>query len=605
MAKIDNLDVLGDTAKPDTIQPQEAKASEPDKESGANSRGAVARVANRSAWYRTLGLAEPMMGALASSPGMLASEKSFAQSAEQLSGAVQSVAKILKEHGVPQVVATMVAAPLCAASWQLQVEQRKEPSIDAQRIADIAVQFNEAMGDDAEFPVRQLPHISRMLIEDPSAPALFGTNFRETLRGMSGVFSAESANPENADKAGIDEAHEYFLARLSAFTPERIGEALHAAREYMSPADRKGKTGMPAVTGWHTLAFWGNTAKDERAKEMLSLALATQIAIGDDWYDAAQRKNPELCKILVKMTRQENTGLVAKAAREYADRVEFGAHMDLGETEKLSSVMCTAMREGMTVFHAARANIFTATQLMLEKKYPGAKTEQAIREAMEKEQWGARVKSAYQAAKTLREGIFSGIREDVGATELSVSMKIRAAVGAAVAPLLKPSNAQILAAAFPCLQKEATPESACVTVVDWGEKAVREMAGATVAAMDIPNLDHPKMQGRIEKVLQEVLERTDVVPRCAKQGKSADIFPEMVKELRTVIQTTAGMLPATVREHGIEPLQASLLNTDRQLCETFRAAVEPREEPGMENEAAKQAQSHSTTSAAPAREAAA
>ncbi|MHB1631154.1 MAG: hypothetical protein ACYCQL_02880 [Acidithiobacillus sp.] len=551
-----------------------------------------------------------MMGSLASSPGMLASEKSFAQSAEQLSGAVQSVAKILKDHGVPQVVATMVAAPLCAASWQLQVEQQKtphagaQPSIDVQRIADVAVQFNEAMGDDAEFPVRQLPHISRMLIEDPSAPALFGTNFRETLRGMSGVFSAESANPENADKAGIDEAHEYFLARLSAFSPERIGEALHAAREYMNPTDRKGKPGTNPVTGWHTLAFWGNTAKDERAKEMLSLALATQIAIGDDWYDAVQRKNPELCKILVKMTRQENTGLVAKAAKEYADRVEFGAHMDLGETEKLSSVMCTAMREGMTVFHAARANIFTATQLMLEKKYPEAKTEQAIREAMEKEQWGIRVKSAYQAAKTLREGIFSGIRENVGATELSVSMKIRAAVGAAVAPLLKPSNAQILAAAFPCIPKEATPESACLTVVDWGEKAVREMAGATVAAIDIPNLDHPKMQGRIEKVLQEVLERTDVVSRCAKQGKSADIFPEMVKELRTVIQTTAGMLPATVREHCVEPLQASLLNADRQLCETFRAAAEQREEPevGMENEAARQAQNHQTSDAVSARE---
>lgn len=589
MAKIDTLDALdgiANTATPSTgpsqgvspsqgASPSAAATSKNDASANPSvdkkTDGPIARVDNRSAWYRALGLAEPMMSALASSPGMLASEERFAESAEQLSGAVHAVAKILKDQQVPVIVATMVAAPLCAASWKTQVEQQKKPSINAQNIANIAIQFNEGMGNDVDFPVRQLPYISRMLIEDPAAPTLFGTNFRETLRGMSGVSQVESAD--------VAEAHEYFLARLSAFRPERIGEAVHAAREYMHPTDRKN------VEGWHTLAFWGDTAKDERAKEMLGLAMATQIAIGENWYHDTQKKNPELCKILVKMTPRENTHLVATAARQYADRVEFGAHMDLGETEKLSSVMCTAMREGMTVFHNARANIFTATQNMLEKKYPSAKTEAAMREAMEKEQWSVRVKGAYQSAKTLREGIFSGIRENVSATDLSVSMKIRAAVGAAMAPLLKPSNAQILAAAFPSIPKTATPEQACNIVVDWGENAVRHIAGATVAAIDVPKSDQPNMQGRIEKVLQEVMEHTDVVSRCAKQGKPAGVFPEMVKELRTVIQVTAGMLPDRVRKRCIEPLKDALLNADRSLCEAFHAAGK-QEDPSMENEAA-------------------
>jgi hypothetical protein len=613
MAKINDLDALDhipegivDPAqKPDAESPRSDATDEPIKEHGTPSVSAAARVFNRNEWYRTLGLAEPLMQALASSPGMLASEKHFSQAAEQLSESVQSAAKIMNERGkIPLGVATMVAAPLCAASWQLQAEQGKSPVIDARRIANIAIRFNVNMGDKVEFPVRQLPHIARKLVEDPAAPALLGTNFRDTLHGMASVFSAETGDWElrNTEKADIGEAHEYFIARLAAFSPEHIGESIQAAKEYMNFADKNG------IKGWHTLAFWGNSAKDERAREMLSLALATQIAIGDDWYQTVQQKNPELCKILVNMGRKENIGLVAKAAREYADRVEYGAHMDLGETEKLASVMCTAMREGMNFLHDSRKKIFDATQRMLEKKYPEAKTEQAMREAMKKEDWGARVKSAYQSAKTLREGIFSSIREDVGAMELSVSMKIRAAVGTAMAPLLKPANARILATAFPFIPKDSTPDAACVTVLDWGEKAVRGMAGATVAALDIPDLDRPKMQGRIEKFLQEVLKNTDVVKRCAKQGKSAEIFPEMVKELRTVIQTVAGMLPVHARENCIDRLEDLLLDAQQDLCNEFRAASVQQEShddeqgPGMENEAAKRSSQPREHNKATARE---
>jgi hypothetical protein len=613
MAKIDTLDALEtanvDRAKENDNTHQEtpplvsASSTETKREPTASptdekTDGAVARADNRSAWYRALGLAEPMMSALASSPGMLASEKHFTQSAEQLTGAVNAVAKMLKERQqIPGIVAFMVAAPLCAASWQIQVEQQKNPVIDPEFIANVAIQFNEAMGDDVEFPVRQLPYIARSLIENSSAPTLFGTNFRETLRGMSGVSLAESADGENSEKAGIVEAHEYFLARLSAFRPERIGEAVHAAREYMRPTDQKG------IQGWHTLAFWGNDAKDERAKEMLGLALATQIAIGDNWYAEVQKRNPELCKVLVNMSRRENTHLIAKAAREYADRVEHGTHIDLADVEKLSSTMCTAMREGMTVFHNARANIFTATENMLKKKYPLAKTSDAMREAMEKEQWGTRVKGGYQSAKILREGIFSAIRGDVDPLSLSVSMKIRAAVGAAVAPLLKPSNARILATAFPFIPENATPNEACNTVVNWGETAVRSVSNAVASSLDISKSDRQKMQGRIEKVLQEVMEHTDVVSRCAKQGKPADIFPEMVKELRTVVQVTVGILPERVRERCTEPLKTALMDVGKRLNEEFRDAGK-QESPSMENEAAKQSdeEGRSTSSRSDIRE---
>ncbi|MBU2742907.1 hypothetical protein HAQ01_05130 [Acidithiobacillus thiooxidans] len=606
MAKLNNLDALDgatDRTNNTIAAPAESEKVAHQNDAGTQppateaSRGAVARVSNRSAWYRALGIAEPMMSALSSSPGILSSETHFAQSAEQLSKAVYSVAEILKEQQVPPVVAMMVAAPLCAASWQIQVEKgQKAPSIDAQNIANVAIRFNEAMGD-AEFPVRQLPYIARILVEDPAAPSLFGTNFKDTLRGMSGVTLTESAERGYTEATALAEAHEYFLARLSAFRPERIGEAVHASREYMIPTDGKNRE------GWHTLVFWGDTAKDERAKEMLGLALATQIAIGENWYNEVQKKNPELCQILVKMSREDNTRLVATAARQYADRVEYGgAHPDLEDTEKLASVMSTAMREGMTVFHNARANIFTATENMLEKKHPKAlasKDENLLRAAMEAENWGDRVKAAYQSAKTLREGIFSGIHEGVSAMDLSVSMKIRAAVGAAVAPLLKPANTSILAKAFPSITKDATPDQACATVVDWGEVAVRTIADATVNVIDIPKLDREKMQGRVEKVLQEVLEHTDVVSRCAKQGHAADIFPEMVKELRTVIQTTAGMLPGSVREACIESLQQSLSDAEQQLCQMFHAGVTPLQgtvssqrgpENALPNEAAQQSQ---------------
>jgi hypothetical protein len=597
VAKIDTLDALdtanadpaneSDAAHPETPPAVSASGTKTQGEPAAlptdeKTGGAVDRVDNRSAWYRALGLAEPMMGALASSPGILASEQNFARSAEQLAGAVNAAAKMLKERqNVPNIVAVMVAAPLCAASWQAQVEQQKNPVIDPEFIANVAIRFNEAMGDDVEFPVRQLPYIARPLIEDRSAPAQFGTNFRETLRGMSGVSMAESGDGESPEKAGIAEAHEYFLARLSAFRPERIGEAVHAAKEYLRPTDRNG------LKGWHTLAFWGEAPRYERAKEMLGLALATQIAIGDHWYDEVHQRNPELCKLLVHMSRRENIHLVAKAAREYADRVEYGTNMDLAEVEKLASTMCTAMREGMTVFHNARANIFTATENLLKKKYPLAKTANAMREAMEKEQWGARVRGAYESAKILREGIFSAIRGDADPIELSVRMKIRAAVGTAVAPLLKPSNARTLAAAFPFIPGNATPNEACNTVVDWGEKAIRSVSHAVATSLDIPPSDRQKMQGRIEKVLQEVMEHTDVVSRCAKQGKPEDIFPEMVRELRTVVQVTSGMLPERVRERCSGPLKTALVDVEQRLKEAFREAGK-QESPSMENEAARQ-----------------
>ena len=595
MAKIDTLDAL-DAANvdrsrnethaetPSAVSASVAGTQKEPATSPAEERvdGAAARADNRSAWYRALGLAEPMMSALASSPGILASEQNFAQSAERLAGAVNSVAMMLKDRqNIPGIVAVMVAAPLCAASWQSQVEQRKDPVIDAEFIANVAIRFNEAMGDDVEFPVRQLPYIARPLIEDRSAPARFGTNFRETLRGMSGVSMAESTNGEVSEKAGITEAHEYFLARLSAFRPERIGEAVHAAKEYMHPTDRKG------LQGWHTIAFWSDAPKYERAKEMLGLALATQIAIGDHWYAEVHERNPELCKLLVNMSRRENIHLVAKAAREYADRVEYGTNIDLANVEKLSSAMCTAMREGMTVFHESRANIFTATENLLKRKYPLAKTADAMREAMEKEQWGNRVKGAYRSAKILREGIFSAIRGDAEPLELSVRMKIRAAVGTAVAPLLKPSNARVLSAAFPFIPRNATPDEVCRTVLDWGEKAVRSVSNAVASSLDIPQLDRQKMQGRIEKVLQEVMEHTDVVSRCARQGKPEDIFPEMVKELRTVVQVTSGMLPERVRERCAGPLKTALADVEQRLDAEFRDASR-QESPSMENEAAKQ-----------------
>ncbi len=532
------------------------------KHSGSNK---LHQTENRAAWHRALGLAEPIMGALAASPGILASEVHFSESTQQISAAIQSVAKILKkEQNIPGMIGSMVAAPLCAASWQIQAEKQKKPELNPDQIADIAMQFNAAMGD-VEFPARQMPYIARELVEHKSAAALFGTNYRETLHGMAGVIQGEVEKQGTRPETTLDtESHEYFLARLSAFPAEQIGAAIHSARAFMTPEDKND------VPGWHTLAFWGETAKDEKAREMLELALATQIAVGNGWYDRVHHANPELCKVLVKKTRAEDTVLLARAAREYADRVEGGADIGLTDVDKLSMVMCTAMREGMTVFHDVREKIFTATENMLQKKYPEAKTAEAMQSAMVREAWPERVKAAYQSGKTLREGIFSGIHEGATPMEMSVSMKIRAAVGAAVAPLLKPGNLNVLKTAFPFIPEDASANDRCRVVVDWGEKAVKEVAWATVEVMDIPRLDQPTMQGSLEKVLQATLKHTDIVTRCAKQGRAADIFPEMVKELCTVVQVSSGMVAEPVRKRADIPLQGGLSHVEEHLCAAFR-----------------------------------
>jgi hypothetical protein len=85
MAKIDTLDALdtanadpaneSDAAHPETPPAVSASGTKTQGEPAAlptdeKTGGAVDRVDNRSAWYRALGLAEPMMGALASSPGI-------------------------------------------------------------------------------------------------------------------------------------------------------------------------------------------------------------------------------------------------------------------------------------------------------------------------------------------------------------------------------------------------------------------------------------------------------------------------------------------------------------------------------------------------------
>jgi hypothetical protein len=576
---------------------------------GATKTGAVERNKNRSAWYAALGLAEPMIGALASSPGILSSERDFAQSAMQLSGSIQEVAKAIKARypDIPPVVATMVAAPLCAASWRLQIEHRKShpespahlpwaPQLDAKTISDVAIRLNEAMGEESTFPAGQISHIARRLIENPGAAQQIGINFRETLPGITGIALADDAassklSPQDASSR---ESHEYFLARLAAFDPARIGEALHAAKKYMEPVDRDG------VTGWHTLAFWGDSAKDMKSREMLTMALATQLAIGDDWFFAARQKNPGLCQMLVTGGRKGNTEIVATAARQYADRVESGTHMDLAETDKLSTVMMTAMREAMTNFHDVRKNVFDATDNMLKGKYPEAKTVDDIKAALQKEFWGDRIKSAFQAGKILREGIFTGIRENATPMEMSTSMKIRAAAGVAVAPLFKKTNAPILAAAFPGIAHDTTAagaEQVCIQVTDWVEKTVRDLSATVVEAADIPKPDRAKMQGRTEKVLQEALEHSDVVPRCARQNKASEIFPEMVRELRMVMQTTAGMLPAPIFESCHERLETALQDTEQSLIQAFHATAIVQSEPIMENEAEREAGQKSSPAA--------
>lgn len=572
MAKINDLNAL------DAASAADAPSA---PESAKSSVSLVEQSENSAAWHRALGLAEPIMGALAASPGILASETRFSESTREIGAAIQSVAKILKkDQNIPIMLGSMVAAPLCAASWQIQAEKQKKPELDPERIAGIAIQFNEAMGD-VEFPARQMPYIARDLVENKSAAALFGTNYRETLHGMAGVIRGEIEKTGNRQDAALDtESHEYFLARLSAFPAEQIGAAIHSARAFMTPEDQKD------VPGWHTLAFWGDSAKDEKAREMLELALATQIAIGNGWYDRVHRSNPELCKILVNRTRAEDTALLAKASREYADRVEDGASIDLADVDKLSMVMCTAMREGMTVFHGVREKIFTATENMLRKQYPEAKTAEAMRAAILKEGWQDRVKGAYQSGKTLREGIFSGIREDATPMEMSVSMKIRAAVGEAFAPLLKPGNLSVLKTAFPFIPEDAGPDDRCRLLVDLGENAVKTMASAAVDAMGISDRDRAPMRGSLEKVLQAALKHTDIVTRCAKQGRASEIFPELVKEMRTVIQVASGMVAQPVRERSNAAFQENLSNAETNLCAAFRDMEREeklprlREEPG-------------------------
>lgn len=560
--------------------------------------------ANKKNWYRVLGIAEPMMSALATSAQLSSNaDQNFSDSAQRLSTSIMETAKALQKEKIPEYVTTKVAAPICAASWKMQVELNpdKMPTIDVEKIVKIIVAFNSAMGD-AEFPVKELSQVAEKLLSDPTAPLIIGTNFREGLYGMAGLpilkelQDQEEKNSENE----LSGSHAYFMSKMAGFKPERIGSLLQVTSAYMNPADDKER----GISGWHTLAFWGDSAEDARAKEMLTLALATQIGMSDDWYIQSAKKNEALTNVLLKRindgkedepARKINVRRTAIAARQYADRIETLSRTDLNDPEKIASVMCTAMRECTQSVQETRARIFSGTDRMLSKKYPQAKTESDILKAIEKEGLLLHIREAYATAKNIREGILAGMDERSSPMEMSIRMKNRAAFLKGIEPLFKHTNARLLESAFPVIGKNQPKtndprDEACIIVAQWGESAIRELSTVTVNNIQIPDSDRDRkpLRGRIENVLQEVVRNTDVVNRCVKAGKPDRIFPEIVSEMRKAIETMASMLPEESFKAIEVPLKKELESSEQAIVNAFKIVAEKPHY--MENQEAKASQ---------------
>lgn len=535
---------------------------------------------NRKNWYRILGIAEPMMSALAASAsGSSLPEMRYAEAAQSLSTAITETAKALKKEGIPAYLTTTVAAPVCSAAWKLQIEAKPHemPKINIEKTVKAILSFNEAIGD-AVFPIHQLPFIAEKLLTDPIAPTIIGTNFKEGLYGMAGISLLKESedSEERKTENELSGAHEHFLAKMSSFKPERIGSMLQAATAYMNPFDDDAK----GIKGWHTLAFWGDDAEDARAKEMLTLALATQIGINDEWYLQCNAKNPALSKKLIGMDRKDHVRKIAFMSRDFANRIEDLSRTDLTDPLKVASIMCTAMRECMDNYYETRARIFNGIDGVLKKKYPEAKTEADIFAAFDKEGFGKHVQSAMKSAEYIREGILSGLNNVSTPMEMSVRMKNRAAFLKGMTPLFR--NQNLLEKAFPVIgkrppQNKENPESveSAITVARWGEGIISAFSKATVESIHATEPRNVKsMAVSIEKVLQEVLKNTDVVNRCVKQGKPDIIFHETVREMRTVIETVAGMIPKESLERCEADLIKALDEVEKAVTEAFMNVAE-------------------------------